>query len=430
MAPNGLTRRQFLKYTGATSMALAPAVGCATHGPAIRKGEGRIGLLKKEVFIPTQDQTGVFPGFVTYIHKRKPILLNRFGWVQASDTYDNFHDIVSKDNGETWSDPVLRLKSHSVASGLIRYCENTAFFDKDTNQLITAVSKFLYPEGKFNQDIPRQLEINVYDPFSDHIPDPLTLDFGLPGGICISFCFPIKTSSGTIVNPAITTQVNEDGSFCHHPKSGSVIHDVRMLLGQYQSNGAIAWHTGQPLRADPERSTRGFSESTPVELRDGRLALLCRGSNAGMPEIPGYKWLSFSEDDGETWSSAVPLTCDDGDPIESSATGGACFRSIVNQKLYFIGNLCPKGERADGNWPRSPLVIAEIQEEPFAIKRDTITVIDERGPQDSPKTQISNFRYYQDRKTGDVVVFATRFGERDAKQWRWADHYRYRVAIS
>ncbi|NIA13139.1 MAG: hypothetical protein GWP08_03590, partial [Nitrospiraceae bacterium] len=69
------------------------------------------------------------------------------------------------------------------------------------------------------------------------------------------------------------------------------------------------------------------------------------------------------------------------------------------------------------------------QEEPFALKRDTITAIDERDEDDSPTTQISNFRFYQDRPTGDIVVFATRFGERDSKKWKWADHYRYRVTL-
>jgi hypothetical protein len=38
-------------------------------------------------------------------------------------------------------------------------------------------------------------------------------------------------------------------------------------------------------------------------------------------------------------------------------------------------------------------------------------------------------RLSKDRETGDLVVFLSRFGERDAKQWFLADYYRYRVAI-
>ena len=35
-----------------------------------------------------------------------------------------------------------------------------------------------------------------------------------------------------------------------------------------------------------------------------------------------------------------------------------------------MGNLALRGERADGNRWRSPPVIAEVQEEPFALKRE------------------------------------------------------------
>jgi hypothetical protein len=89
------------------------------------------------------------------------------------------------------------------------------------------------------------------------------------------------------------------------------------------------------------------------------------------------------------------------------------------------------GERANGNWPRSPLVIAQIQEEPFAIRRETITIIDQAAPHESPQVQHSNFKSYQDRATGDVVVYLTRYGERGAENMEWlrADLYEYRVSL-
>ena len=420
-----LTRRYFNHCLGGTFGGLI-LTSRKAHPAGTNTG---LRLLKKEVAIPARDGTGVFPGFIAYIHRERPVLLHRFGWVDASDTYDNFHDRISEDNGETWSEPVLKLKSREVDGGLIRYCEATAYFDADTDTLITAVSKFFYPDGKFSQDQPRQLEIAAGNPLNGGMGEPVTLDFGLPGGIACSFAFPIKTRAGRIVIPGFKAKVEEDGTFPHHPKSGSTLYVARMMIGEYQPDGSLAWRLGQPIVADDERSTRGFSESTPIELGDGRLAALCRGSNAGAPDLPGYKWLVFSEDDGETWTTPKPFGCSDGKPIESSATGGALIRSIKNGKIYFVGNLCADGGRADGNWPRSPLHIAEVQEEPFSLKRDTITVIDERGPGDSPKTQISNFRYYQDRETGDVVLFATRFGEKDTTRWKDANHYRYRVAI-
>ncbi|MCP4645630.1 MAG: exo-alpha-sialidase [bacterium] len=386
-------------------------------------------VMSKEICIPMQNDTGVFPGFVTYIDKEKPTLLHRFGWVDASDTYDDFHERVSTDNGETWSEPVLKLKSTPVDGGRLRYVENSAYYDADTNTLITLVYRMVYPNDHIDVDVHREIVVQTYDPSKEARPEPDVYDFGFPQGLAISFCFPIKTAAGRILVPAMHAELDDDGEVRNHPESNLLVYQVRMMIGEYQPDGTLAWRVGEPLRAGDDQSTRGFSESAPLELKDGRIALLCRGSNAHKPERPGYKWLSFSEDGGETWAKAVPFSTDDGTPIESSATGCALFRSIRNGRLYFIGNLCARGERADGNWPRSPLYIAEVQEEPFALKRDTITVIDERDADDSKMTQISNFRYYQDRANGDVVVFSSRFGERDAKKWKMADHYRYRVRI-
>ena len=56
-------------------------------------------------------------------------------------------------------------------------------------------------------------------------------------------------------------------------------------------------------------------------------------------------------------------------------------------------------------------------------------VVDERGDHDSPRVQLSNFRFYQDRATGDVVIFLTRYGEQSEKDWMLADYYRYRVEL-
>ena len=94
-----------------------------------------------------------------------------------------------------------------------------------------------------------------------------------------------------------------------------------------------------------------------------------------------------------------------------------------------MGNLCIEGVRPNGNMPRSPLVIAEVQEEPFALKRDTLTVIDRRVPGEPPTLQLSNFRFYQDRENGDAVLFLTRYAEHSAEEWKLADYYRYRVAL-
>jgi len=126
----------------------------------------------------------------------------------------------------------------------------------------------------------------------------------------------------------------------------------------------------------------------------------------------------------------VPLSCDNGEIIESSSTGSGIFRSIKDDKIYWIGNLCIEEVRPNGNWPRTPLVIAEINEEPFSIKRDTIRIIDRQQEGEPPQLQLSNFRFYQDRENGDIVLFLSRYAENGYENWMKANYYRYRIKIS
>jgi hypothetical protein len=43
--------------------------------------------------------------------------------------------------------------------------------------------------------------------------------------------------------------------------------------------------------------------------------------------------------------------------------------------------------------------------------------------------QLSNFRYYQDRRTGELCIRLVRFAERDADNWKDADYYEYRIEL-
>ena len=219
------------------------------------------------------------------------------------------------------------------------------------------------------------------------------------------------------------------GKAVHYKNTWAPVDEAVTVIGEYNSRGGLDWRLGKALNISPEMSSRGLDENAITQLADGRIAAVCRGDNSAFREKPGYKWLSFSSDEGETWSAPVPLPATGGDPIESGANGSALFRSIKNGKLYWMGNLALRGERANDNWPRSPLVVVEVQEEPFALKRDTIFAIDERNYNDSPRVQHSNFRFYQDRETGDLVVFLTRYGEFSEKEWQVADYYRYRVEM-
>jgi len=386
-------------------------------------------VLSVEVLRQHENGRPVVNGFVSYISRREPHLMLCTGFEDYSDGYDDFSTAISRDNGATWSAPTPWLKSHALQGGRLRYAEPAAFFDADTGKLIVLVDENLYPADKLDVDSVCRVCLNVYDPATDSWSGLQPLGLTPGRSLAVSFGFPIKISTGHILVPVMRPLLDDDGHPVHYRGCWATADEALTLIGEYGLDGSIRWQLGQPVPVDLEQSSRGLSENTLAELRDGRLAMVCRGDNSMFPERPGYKWLSFSEDGGRHWCAPAPLPCDRGEPIESSSTGSALFRSIVNGKLYWMGNLCIQGQRARGNYPRVPLVLAEVQEEPFALKRDTMTIIGDRRPGEPEKVQMSNFRFYQDRETGHLVVFVTRYAERSAQDWMLADYYRYRVEL-
>lgn len=387
-------------------------------------------LLSREVIVPGRDGRPVFPGFVGYVSAIEPRLIHRYGWVDASDTYDDFADSYSDDNGATWTEPVLKLQSRELPDGSrVRYAENACFLDVDTGKLLTLCSRALYPAEGLHWDTTFEVTWDVLNPATGQCRGEETIAHDLPGGLGISFCFPLKTRGGTLLVPAYTILTDADGKARHYPNWPPPLETSLVLRGTYTTDGGINWECGETVAVDPEETSRGYSENAIIELADGRLAMVLRGDNGAYPERPGYKWLCLSEDEGHSWSKPVPFGCSEGAPIESGSNGCALFRSWTDGQIYWIGNLARDGERAKANWPRSPLVIAQVQEEPFALRRETIIEIDRRRPGEPPLTQMSNFRFYQDRVTGEVVVFVSRFGEKDPDNFKLADYYRYRVAL-
>ena len=420
-------------------------------------------LLEKKKIASHRPNRAPITACVSYIHPTKPVLLRRAGWEIANDVQDDYTDLISRDNGRTWNESIAAPSSIPVEGGRIVHTEHVVFLVAERNLLILMTNDKLEPnmEAGYDMDQVARIRILVGEPESvirGTAPAPLISDFGIKQGLYVSFTTAIQDSRGRILVPVMWQK-----NVCALPARPLVKHaerlgmrgfatrkdmpnvfsdvwEVGVLIGEFQSppvaasvseRNELRWHVSKPVPFDLDKTSRGLHEGSIAELPDGRFFMIVRGSNEGWPDVPGYKWLTFSEDGGETWSKVVPLPCDDGSLIESSCTGSGLFRSNKNGKLYWMGNLCLEGRRAEGNMPRSPLYIAEIQEKPVAIKRDTIAVIDRAQPGEHPDTQHSNFKFYQDRETGDVVFYLTRYSERgvDNGAWLQADHYQYRVSI-
>ncbi len=189
----------------------------------------------------------------------------------------------------------------------------------------------------------------------------------------------------------------------------------------------------RPIVISDLKSSRGVCEPTAIRLPSGRILAVFRGSNVRSenwrtriePGTPAHKWYAWSDDGGKTFTDPVPWHFDDGEVFYSPATISRLFRSERNGRIYWIGNITD--HTAYGNGPRYPLQIVEVNDRGQLVK-ETLTVIDARSDTDGPGLQLSNFSMLQDRENGQVELYLSRLGQREANLWH-ADCYRYTIDL-
>lgn len=188
------------------------------------------------------------------------------------------------------------------------------------------------------------------------------------------------------------------------------------------------WTHSRPMFVPRRVSTRGLEEPALAQFKDGTLMLSMRGSNARLnPEtFPSRTWISLSKDGGNTWSAVTDLRYDTGEQFYSPAAFSRLWRSSKTGKLYWVGDISRTPPK--GNNPRYPLCIAEVDEGRKALKKGTLTVIDDRGPTDTTELQLSNFSLLENRETKDLEILLTRYGERADSVYS-GDVYKYTLEL-
>lgn len=237
-------------------------------------------------------------------------------------------------------------------------------------------------------------------------------------------CRPLTLPDGTLLVPCQISPLGPDGRYAN-PGGGLTYHDAAVLRGRWRPDRRLAWSVSGHVVGDPARTTRGMIEPTIAQLADGRILMVMRGSNDAKPDLPGYKWHSFSEDDGRTWLPPRPWTYAGGEPFHSPS---ACSQLLAHSsgRLLWIGNICPDNPR--GNRPRYPLVVGEVDRHSGLLRRDTVCPIDTRRDADAESVTLSNFYVREDRETGGLVLHLTRLFARDAQDWT-ADALVYSIAL-
>jgi len=230
-------------------------------------------------------------------------------------------------------------------------------------------------------------------------------------------CRPIRTRQGQVIVPTQMTILNSEGVLETFGSGWDYYHCL-MLIGTWREDHRLTWQVSEPIAADPERTVRGLYEPTLAEMPDGRILCVMRGSNGlrrdPNHEWPSRKWYCVSSDGGFHWSRPEPWHYAGGKDFFSPSS----MSQIIphrSGRYFWIGNISPTN--AQGNVPRWPLVMGEIDADTMMLIEGSVITLDTRGPDDPEGLQLSNFYAFEDRETGDIVLPMQRWKPGDLYEW-------------
>lgn len=365
-------------------------------------------------------------------------------WGEWTDVYSKGYELKGEDEintgygTEIWN-PVY---GHYVSTGYQRIFlgghqkayENYWKYGKDAfvDHILIVVRK----EGceEYSPDLVKYEDGADYNPEDWRNPEYLNNNrgiYGYPGPDILEngdIIFPIEASILSCCR-ILGLDINELFPSCPDIMNGLII-----VRGKFnKETGKYDLSFSRPIVISDLKSSRAVNEPTAIMLPSGRILAVFRGSNVESknwntriePGTPCHKWYCYSDDGARTFTEPVPWHFDDREVFYSSATCSTLVRSIKNGKVYWIGNI--SGHTTCGNYPRHPLVIAEVNDRGLLIK-DTLTTIDRREERDSDLIQLSNFSILQDRETKVMELYLVKHGQRDDFPWQ-GDCYRYFIEV-
>jgi len=222
---------------------------------------------------------------------------------------------------------------------------------------------------------------------------------------------------------------------CHKLHRGFIL--ARFLWNAEKNDYDI--HYSNPIMLSDVHSARCAMEAQMMVLNNGRLLMVFRASNAVQetwntrvsPYAPNFKWYTYSDDNGRTFVPPMPWHFDTREVVYSSASMFRFFRSKKNGKLYWIGNYVEETWRLDGNDPRWPLQICQVDETYGHLIKDTLTVIDTLRDGQT-EVELSNFGLLENRETLDLEISLTKIdfngelqsdGHLYSEAWEYIIHF-------
>jgi len=387
--------------------------------------------VSREIFIRSPGKGTAVDAYAFYTHAAGGAMVSVESRSSRSDTTDTVYYRKSADYGQTWSEPTERKVREKRPEGMWRLAPRAGYVDPHTGRYLEFWNEAVLPtddpreglrqwnvfcsiDGGVHQVIQQGAEFDARHP----LPGIYT------GKNCVMLgdvpCLPITLTDGSILLPTQTTLLDANGKL-YNPGGGYTYTDVTILHARWKGK-SLEWRMAEPIKADPARSTRGVVEGTLGTLANGRLVVVMRGSNHHKPQLPSYRWISYSHDGGWHWTPPAPWTYTTGEGFYSPSSCSQLLRHS-NGKLYWLGNICR--ENANNDLPRRPFYVGEVDQSTGLLIRDSLIVVDDLEPGDDPILMLSNFYAREDRETHQIALHMTRlFAFKDG----WVgDAYLYRI---
>jgi len=398
-------------------------------------------LVSRGLFAASPEKGVAGLGYCWYVRPKGVEMEAVFATQSRSDTNDRRWRRWSSDNGRTWGEPEEIEFIRKTPDGTHRIYTHAGQVDPFTGRLIRFANRACLPtdnpsEGASHWSIWYDVSLDggrsyaeakqvMGDGFTAEHPFEMIVTGKNAYAMGDRTCVPLFLPDGRILQPFQISELDENGEpFRPH---GTPFYQSRVAIGRWQDETTIRWELSEAARLSPERTTRGAFEPTIARMPDGRMLMVLRGSNMRKPELPGYRWYSVSHDDGRTWSEVRPWTFADG---ESFFSPSSCSLLLHHSKgrLFWLGNI--SRDNPDGNLPRHPFVIGEVDQESLLLKKETLLVVDDLQPGENPRLCLSNFCGYEHRGTGEIAFCMPRWFAQGEGTSDWTAHtYRYRVRV-